>query len=120
MKKPFEILKGFFIFVVMRNLLNLFSKNQEIKQVVPIDGIVYNVNNFNIWFQHKDNGAVYANEGIFLRLDKLSESHITDYLLKSYGITKFNHQKIYEFEQSIRKDWLSKLSLSKHESVYGC
>lgn len=104
----------------MRNLLNLFSKNQEIKQVVPIDDIVYNVDNFNIWFTHKDNGSVYANEGIFLRLDKLSESHITDYLLKNYGITKFDRQKIYQFEKSIREDWSSKLLKSKHESVYGC
>jgi hypothetical protein len=30
--------------------------------------------------------AVYANTGIFLRLDKLSESHIKDYLEKCYSI----------------------------------
>jgi hypothetical protein len=104
----------------MKNILNLFLRNNEIKQVVPVDTIVYNVANFNLWFRHKDNGAVYANEGIYLRLDKLSESHITDYLLKSYGITQFDHQRVYEFEQEIRKDWYGKFSKSKHESVYGC
>lgn len=104
----------------MKNILNLFLRKSEMNQVVPVDTIVYNVDNFNLWFCHKDNGAVYANEGIYLRLDKLSESHITDYLLKSYGITQFDHQRVYEFEQSIRKDWYGKVSKSKHESVYGC
>ena len=82
----------------MKNILNLFLRKSEMNQVVPVDTIVYNVDNFNLWFCHKDNGAVYANEGIYLRLDKLSESHITDYLLKSYGITQFDHQKVYEFD----------------------
>jgi hypothetical protein len=104
----------------MKNIINLFLRKDEIKQVVPVDTIVYNVANFNLWFQHKDNGAVYANEGIYLRLDKLSESHITDYLLKSNGITQFDHQRVYEFEQEIRKDWYGRFSKSKHESVYGC
>ena len=104
----------------MKNLLNLITGKKETKQVAPVDTIVYNVDNFNLWFCHKDNNAVYANLGIYLRLDKLSQSHITDYLIKSYGITKFDHQKISDFEQDIRLDWSKKLSTSKHESVYGC
>ncbi len=104
----------------MRNILNLILRKKEIKQVVPVDTIIYNVENFNLWFRHKDNKAVYANEGIYLRLDKLSQSHIEDYLLKSYGIVQVDYQKIYDFEQEIRQDWLKKAYKSKHESVYGC
>ena len=104
----------------MKGILNLVLRKKEIKQVVPVDTIVYNVDNFNLWFRHKDNGAVYANEGIYLRLDKLSQSHIEDYLLKSYGIVQADHQKIYDFEQEIRQNWSRVISKSKHESVYGC
>lgn len=103
----------------MKNLLNLILGKKE-KDIKPVDTIVYNVNNFNLWFCNKDNGAVYANTGIFLRLDKLSQSHIEDYLQKTFCITEFNHQRICEFEQEIRKDWQIRLSKSGHESVYGC
>jgi hypothetical protein len=43
--------------------------------------LFFNVDNFNKWFNDPNNKAVYANTGIFLRLDKLSESH-KDYLEK--------------------------------------
>lgn len=96
----------------MKNLLNSIFGKKESKssQIIPIDSIVYNVENFNLWFCDSNNNAVYANKGIFLRLDKLSQSHITDYLQKSYGITSIDYQKVYEFEQSIRKDWYNKLN----------
>lgn len=96
----------------MKNLLNSIFGKKESKssQIIPIDSIVYSVENFNLWFCDSNNNAVYANKGIFLRLDKLSQSHITDYLQKSYGITSIDYQKVYEFEQSIRKDWYNKLN----------
>ncbi len=93
----------------MKSLLSsILSK--RVTKVKPIDSIVYNVQNFNLWFCDPNNNAVYANKGIFLRLDKLSQSHITDYLQKSYGITDTNYQKLYDFEQSIRKNWYDKLN----------
>ena len=106
----------------MKNLLNSIlgrdkQTPEKTNKVIPLEEIIFNVDNFNIWFNHKDNGAEYANPGIFLRTDKLSESHITDYLLKCYDIenptflfSKPAHQMIYDFEKDIRKDWLSKLN----------
>ena len=66
-------------------MLKIFTK--EVIKPFPVpEFIVLNVDNFNTWFKAKDNNAVYANEGIFLRLDKLSVSHVTDYMEKCYGI----------------------------------
>lgn len=97
----------------MKNLLNsILRKKEEFKPLIPIDSIVYNVDNFNLWFCDTNNGALYANKGIFLRLDKLSQSHITDYLKKSYGITEIDHQKVYYFEIDIRKDWYNRLNVT--------
>ena len=112
----------------MKNLLNsiLGRDNQTtqktnntpfiIPKVIPLEEIIFNVDNFNIWFNHKDNDAQYANPGIFLRVDKLSESHITDYLLKCYGIenpaflfSKPANEMISDFQKEIRTDWLKKL-----------
>lgn len=102
----------------MKNLLNsiLGKSNETHKKVIPLEEIIFNVDNFNIWFNHKDNGAEYAHSGIFLRTDKLSQTKIIDYLLKCYGIdntfifSKPIHQMISDFEKDIRKDWLSKLN----------
>ena len=118
--------KGFFIFVFMKNLLNSVLGKTKNKQVIPLEEIIFNVDNFNIWFNHKDNGAEYAHPGIFLRGDKLSEGHVEDYLLKCYGIetevfSKSTHEMIYTFMQDIRLDWIIKINKkNKHESVYGC
>lgn len=118
--------KGFFIFVFMKNLLNSVLGKTKNKQVIPLEEIIFNVDNFNIWFCHKDNGAEYAHLGIFLRTDKLSESHIEDYLLKCYGIetevfSKPTHEMILNFMKDIRVDWIIKTNKpNKHDSVYGC
>jgi hypothetical protein len=64
-----------------------FLKPKEIIRPFNVpDYITCNVENFNNWFNAKNNNAEYAHSGIFLRLDKLSESHIQDYFLKCYGI----------------------------------
>ena len=74
---------------------------------------ILNVNKFNEWFCNKDNNAVYAHEGIFLRLDKLSLSHIDDYLLKAHKLEKhdFEYDKLQDFLDSIKKDWKEKIFL---------
>lgn len=98
----------------MKNLIStIFQKKVVVS--TPIDSIVYNTSNFNLWFCDPNNNAVYANKGIFLRLDKLSSSHITDYLVKSYGITDFDYIKILEFENQIRKDWFTKINNHSHD-----
>ena len=87
------------------------------KPVLPLEEIIFNVDNFNIWFRHPDNGAEYAHEGIYLRTDKLSESQVTDYLRKSYGLinggflfSKPYREMISDLYKAVQKDWQNKKS----------
>jgi len=83
---------------------------REVVEIFPVPQyIVFNVVNFNSWFINPGNNAVYANSGIFLRLDKLDEAHITDYLEKCYGIVDGDCEDIKEFEKEIREDWKHKI-----------
>jgi hypothetical protein len=103
-------------------LSRLFRKGQIVEVEETFDysdneEIIFNVDNFNDWFNDPNNNAVYANEGIFLRLDKLSESHIDDYLLKKYKLDNgaFLFSKPYvsmkmDFHREIIKDWLNKIN----------
>lgn len=101
----------------MRGLLNIVRGKKEVKnQKLPLEEIIFNVDNFNIWFRHPNNNAVYANEGIYLRIDKLSKSHVKDYLIKSYGIyngslfSKQYDEMISDLYIAIKKDWKEKLN----------
>lgn len=103
----------------MKRFLDFFKRKKETSVEIPSEDVVFNVDNFNNWFNDPNNNAVYANPGIFLRLDKLSESHVSDYILKCYGIensgaflwSKPTHEMIREFTDKIREDWRIKLSL---------
>jgi hypothetical protein len=64
----------------------LFEVKKKEARIEYDEYVVFNVDNFNKWFNDLIIKAVYANTGIFLRLDKLSESHIKDYLEKCYSI----------------------------------
>lgn len=86
------------------------------KKHIVSEDIVINVINFNSWFNDKDNGAVYAHPGIFLRLDKLSESQILDYIKNSYNKDTYEfykdpkrHYLIYAFYTQIAYNWRQKL-----------
>ena len=101
----------------MKGLLDRIrgDKKPETRQVLPLEEIVFSVDNFNIWFRHPDNKAVYANEGIFLRTDKLSERHVEDYLLKSYGIkngaflfSKPYREMVSDLFKAVQKDWMAR------------
>lgn len=93
----------------MNKFWKIFFK--EIIRPYPVPNyIVFNVDNFNVWFNSKDNGATYANSGIFLRTDKLSMSHVYEYLELCYGIgTERDQIKTVVFYEDIRKDWRAKL-----------
>lgn len=92
-------------------MMKFFTKTIIKPYAVPAF-IVFNVDNFNTWFRAVDNNAVYANYGIYLRLDKLSISQVYDYLDKCYGIedTVMNRQKYSEqidkFYREIRDYWI--------------
>lgn len=102
----------------MKVLFDRLRKKEEPKRtVLPLEEIIFNVDNFNIWFRHPDNGAEYANEGIYLRTDKLSESQVTDYLRKSYGLinggfrfSKPYQEMISDLYKAVQKDWQNKRS----------
>lgn len=103
------------------NKIGNFLKSKEkviTKKEIPAESIVFSVDNFNKWFCDPNNNAIYANAGIFLRVDKLSESQIEDYLLTCYGIENYGPflwsrptwQMTSEFYNEIRKDWMNKLN----------
>ena len=97
-------------------MFKIFTK-EIIKVHTPPEYIVFNVQNFNNWFCDPNNVAIYANSGIYLRLDKLSESHVYDYIEKCYGIknnsflwSKPTHEIVREFVDNIRKNWIENLN----------
>lgn len=98
----------------MKSIIDALIKRDkpEPKKVIPLEEIIFNVTNFNIWFNHPENGATYANSGIFKRTDKLSETHIDEYLAKCYGIENgaFLFSKPFvemksDFLKEIKQDW---------------
>jgi hypothetical protein len=108
----FKHFKNFLSFSRLKSV-----SRKETDRVIPDESIIFNVDNFNDWFCDPNNGAVYANKGIFLRVDKLSESQIIDYIEKKWGIKKdetflwskpFNIM-VSNFHKEIRKDWVNKL-----------
>lgn len=66
-------------------MLKFFTK-EIVKPFQVPEYVIFNVDNFNNWFNDTNNNAIYANPGIFLRTDKLSQSHVMDYLEKCYGL----------------------------------
>lgn len=87
---------------------SIFKKEPKF---VPKKYVLFNVNTFNEWFNDKDNGAKYTNSGFFLRTDKLSISHIEEYLVKCHGLklSDFDFNKeIVGFYSSVCKDWLKR------------
>jgi len=77
---------------------------------------LFNVDDYNDWFNDKGKKTEsYANPGIFLRLDKLSDDLIFDYFRECrvddvenlmYGQYK---EEFNKFRTDIRADWRDKL-----------
>lgn len=67
---------------------NIVKTKEIIKPFLVPEYIMLNVENFNNWFNDKNNNAIYAHPGIFLRTDKLCQANVLDYLEKCYGLTK--------------------------------
>jgi hypothetical protein len=103
------------------------KKVEEVKKAIPPQAIIFNVNNFNIWFCAEDNGATYAHKGIFLRADKLGQDQINDYLLNCYGISNYaflgdrpTREIFSDFEKAIREDWMKQINhlFNAEENLY--
>lgn len=77
----------YFYLVFTQKDKSIITIHKNIK--IPEESVVFNVDNFNEWFNDKDNGATYAHSGIFLRTDKLSDQHIEEYMKNCYGIDNF-------------------------------
>lgn len=87
---------------------NLFKRGPKF---VPKKYVIFNVDTFNQWFNDKDNGATYANSGIFLRTDKLSISHIEEYLVKCHNLKLSDwdlNEDIIKFMGNVSSDWMKK------------
>ena len=106
---------GSFLISKIRDKYTNKEKEEEVQPLQESD--VFNVEAFNNWFNDPNNGATYANAGIFLRLDKLSEIHIKEYMEKVHGIENFGpflwsqptHIMVTNFMEAIKKDWKIKL-----------
>lgn len=85
-----------------------FLKRFLAKKEAPSNLDVFNVDTFNDWFCDPNNNAVYANKGIFLRVDKLSISQIEDYLEKRWSIMDKSYDSMSKFQDQIKKDWAHK------------
>jgi hypothetical protein len=91
---------------------NIFTTKKEETKFVPKKYVLFNIETFNTWFNDKDNGAIYAHSGIFLRTDKLSIKQIEDYLLKCHNVlvSDFDFSEdIQKFYKEILTDWRNKL-----------
>jgi hypothetical protein len=114
-----------FVMVILIYYTKRFNKKTE-RMAKDLDFIInlpdeteiFSVDKFNEWFCDPNNGATYAHTGIFLRMDKLDEGHIFEYLEKRYGIknggpflwSKPTIEMLGDFEKEIRKDWSTKLN----------
>ena len=93
------------------------KEQEERKKLLALEAKVFNVESFNTWFNDPKNGATYAHSGIFLRVDKLSESHIQEYMEKVHKIKNFGpfmwtqptRYMVSQFLKEIQKDWKKKL-----------
>ena len=74
---------------------------------------LYDVDNFNRWFNAPKPKEIYAHSGIFGRTDKLSLGHFVDYIC-SFGLTKSeaqsycddNETRFMAFHKEVEKDWI--------------
>ena len=108
----------------------MFYKKRYLKAQHKLDLLtnpyIVDVNNFNSWFCSDKPSDIYANKGIFLRLDKLSQHHIVDYIFSlTNDLTKEETEELYcsvnlfnNFEKLIRSDWNMKIAVKKKVEQY--
>jgi len=113
----FYFLSGFNHRKIIEKLKSeLEDKNKKIDNLLikgAFDSIL-DVKKFNDWFNSKKDPSIYANPGIFLRLDKLSQGHIRSFIeSESEGLLDYDYfdsRKLYKFEDKIRKNWIKQIN----------
>ena len=92
-------------------MIKLFRKffTKEEKEVKLFEASMANVERFNEWFCDPNNGATYANAGIFLRTSKLSVGQIKEFFQIVHGVENVDEQTLFWFHNAIRIDWHKKL-----------
>lgn len=103
-----------FIMRIINKFHNINSKKIIISHI-DIEK-VFNIENFNYCFNNPNNGAIYAHTGIFLRLDKLSDSQFFDYFESYEGINdgenfayREDYTRFIKFKDDVRKDWMKEI-----------
>jgi hypothetical protein len=98
------------------DVIELWMRDKDAVRGLAKEGIldsIIDVEKFNNWFNSNKDPNVYAHPGIFLRLDKLSQGHIEDYIFAvTRGAVKyedFDYELMRNFESHIRLDWILKI-----------
>ncbi len=98
------------------SIIELWMRDKDEVRTLAREGVfdsIIDVEKFNNWFNSNKDPNVYAHPGIFLRLDKLSQGHIEDYVWAvTRGAVKyedFDYEFMQNFEGHIRLDWRNKL-----------
>jgi hypothetical protein len=98
------------------DMIYIFKRDRDTLNKITQEGVfdaILDVNKFNEWFKNNKDKDIYAHAGIYLRLDKLSEGHIKNYIrVTTKGMADIDHFKwetIRDFEHAIRDSWQKQL-----------
>jgi len=111
-----------FAFFIKRKARKEAEAKANAKQALLDNPKLTDVDAFNDWFcDDTKGGGVYANSGIFLRLDKLSTYHIEHYVHSLTDVLTLGEVEDFVngddfttfglFEHAIRDDWKHKKGL---------
>lgn len=88
-------------------LIEIIGKKFNLTRGGVFDGVL-SVDDFNHWYRY-DNFSVSANAGTFLRVDKLSDNQIKEFINhKTDGFLDFmyfSQESISDFRERITSDW---------------
>lgn len=119
-------MEGFLILLIIIILIHVLrvkklkselkDKDDKIKNLIDSGFLkpTLNVERFNKWFNSPKDSSVYAHSGIYLRVDKLSQHHIEEYIKSEImGLVEyelFDLSDLIKFEDDIRKNWIKKIN----------
>lgn len=93
--------------------MDMLGKKSNLTRKGVFDGVL-DVDDFNHWYLN-DNFSMHAGAGTFLRIDKLSDHQIEEFVeYKTNGFlaySYFSQESISDFKNRITKDWKNKKKL---------